>query len=57
MYYVKHHPLALFPTSFVFSDLTSVLKNISSQGTGAKRVLYYLKTAGPLTLFFWATEN
>ena len=25
MYYVKHHPLALFPT-FFFSDLTSVLK-------------------------------
>ena len=41
MYYVKHHPLALFPTFFVFffrSDLGS--ENTSSQGTGAKRVYY-----------------
>ena len=39
MYYVKHHPLALFPRFFFFrSDLGS--ENTSSQGTGAKRVYY-----------------
>ena len=42
MYYVKHPPLALFPTFFVFSDVTSVLKNTSSQGTGGKRVCYII---------------